>query len=150
MTLMMSTISEGELLRELARRHVRAQRAAVQAAAGCGASECALLGELGRRGPLGLRELALRLGLDKGFASRAVARLEVQGLVEKAAAATDRRRVALSLTARGRRRFEAVDRALREQAGRVFARVPARERAAARRTLARLCDALGAEPGALP
>ncbi len=149
MSLMKSTIPDGELLRELARRHVRAQRAAVLAAAGCGGSECLLLGELGRRGPLGLRELAARLGLDKGFASRAVGRLQRQGLVEKAVAEGDRRRVALSLSARGRRRFEAVDRALREQAERVFGRIPGPQRPAARRALQQLCDAVGREAGAL-
>ncbi|HEX8121407.1 MAG TPA: winged helix DNA-binding protein [Solirubrobacteraceae bacterium] len=54
-------------------------------------------------GPLSLRELGELLIAESGHPSRLVDRLVAAGLVERAPAEADRRRVVLSLTARGRR-----------------------------------------------
>lgn len=89
------------LLRELARVHVRAQRATLARHAASGTA-CTILTELGREASMTLAELARRLRLDKGWTSRAVDRLVGEGLVDKAAGERDRRTIELSLTRAGR------------------------------------------------
>jgi MarR family transcriptional regulator, organic hydroperoxide resistance regulator len=58
---------------------------------------------IGEAGPLALNELGDLLIAEAGHPSRLVDRLVEAGLVERAIAGEDRRRVELSLTARGRR-----------------------------------------------
>jgi MarR family transcriptional regulator, organic hydroperoxide resistance regulator len=58
---------------------------------------------IGQAEPLSLRELGDLLIAEAGHPSRLVDRLVEAGLVERRAAGDDRRRVELSLTARGRR-----------------------------------------------
>jgi DNA-binding MarR family transcriptional regulator len=62
-------------------------------------------------GPLSLKELGELLIAEAGHPSRLVDRLVEAGLVERGAAADDRRRVVLSLTRRGRAVEERVARA---------------------------------------
>ena len=64
---------------------------------------------IGQAGPLSLKELGELLIAEAGHPSRLVDRLVEAGLVERRAAGDDRRRVELSLTARGR----ALDRKVR-------------------------------------
>ena len=52
--------------------------------------------------PVSVREVFARVEMDKSKVSRAAARLELTGLIEKRADARDRRLVALSLTGKGR------------------------------------------------
>ncbi len=63
--------------------------------------EARLLFEIGR-GTTDLKELRERLGLDSGYLSRLLRRLERQGLIRLAADAGDRRRRRAELTAAGR------------------------------------------------
>jgi MarR family transcriptional regulator, organic hydroperoxide resistance regulator len=58
---------------------------------------------IGEAGPLSLKELGDLLIAEAGHPSRLVDRLVEAGLVSRAAAGDDRRRVELSLTRRGRR-----------------------------------------------
>ena len=58
---------------------------------------------IGQAGPLSLKELGDLLIAESGHPSRLVDRLVEAGLVERRAADDDRRRVELSLTAKGRR-----------------------------------------------
>src|SRR2546423_1359926 len=58
---------------------------------------------IGQAGPLSLKDLGELLIAEAGHPSRLVDRLVAAGLVERRAAGDDRRRVELSLTARGRR-----------------------------------------------
>jgi MarR family transcriptional regulator, organic hydroperoxide resistance regulator len=58
---------------------------------------------IGQAGPLSLKELGELLIAEAGHPSRLVDRLVEAGFVERRAAGDDRRRVELSLTARGRR-----------------------------------------------
>src|SRR6266496_895839 len=101
----------GELLRDVARLHVRAQREQVSC---CGTTlaQCHILTELGRSGPLPLTGLGRRLGLHKGWISRAVATLVAEGLLERGGLARDERVVMLSLTRSGERRVDALNRTL--------------------------------------
>jgi DNA-binding MarR family transcriptional regulator len=61
------------------------------------------LSVIGQAGPLSLKQLGDLLIAEAGHPSRLVDRLVEAGLVERQAADDDRRRVVLSLTARGRR-----------------------------------------------
>jgi DNA-binding MarR family transcriptional regulator len=124
----------GALLREVARLHVKAQRGAV-ACCDTTVAQCHVLTELGRERPLAMTALVKRLGLDKGWISRAVAGLVEEGLLVRAAAAGDARVAILDLTAAGRRRVRALNGTLDRQAARVLGRVDAAERAQVHRAL---------------
>jgi DNA-binding MarR family transcriptional regulator len=70
---------------------------------GLTAAQADALAVIGEAGPLSLKELGELLIAEAGHPSRLVDRLVEAGLVERRAAGDDRRRVVLSLTARGRR-----------------------------------------------
>lgn len=134
----------GALLREVAVLFARIQR---EGAACCGATatQCSLLTELGRSGPVTLAELGRSLGLDKGWISRTVDALVVQGLVEKQPGAADRRTVLLSLTDAGQRQTAELNGTLNSQSDRIMSRVPAEERPQVIKALETLLSALRAE-----
>lgn len=132
------------LLREVARLHVRAQRATL-ACDGASATACTILTELGRAPSMTLAQLSRRLRLDKGWTSRAIDQLVENGLVAKAAGDGDRRTIALSLTRYGRAEHRRIESLLNDQVARVIGRVPAAQRAAVVRALAALHEAYVAE-----
>ena len=134
------------LLRELARLHVRAQRATLACHEASGTA-CTILTELGRKPSMTLLELARRLRLDKGWTSRAVGRLVGEGLVDKAAGERDRRTIALSLTRAGRAEHRRLEDLLDAEVACVIERVVPRDRAAVERALGLLCDAYAEELG---
>jgi DNA-binding MarR family transcriptional regulator len=70
--------------------------------------EWRILANLGRFGPLYAGELAERSSMDKPKVTRALQRLEVGGLVQRAVDADDRRQVRLALTRRGRSVFREI------------------------------------------
>lgn len=72
-------------------------------------AEGRVLYELGRRGETTAAGLAADLDLDQGYLSRILRGFDRRGLLHRAAAAQDRRRVMLSLTAAGRAAFAAID-----------------------------------------
>jgi DNA-binding MarR family transcriptional regulator len=78
-----------------------------------------LLVVIERRGPIGVVELAERVGRDYTTVSRQVAKLESLGLVERQAPAADRRVSEATITAKGKAMTDAVDRA-RERLGRAI------------------------------
>jgi DNA-binding MarR family transcriptional regulator len=80
-----------------------------------------LLVVIERRGPIGVVDLADRVGRDYTTVSRQVAKLEGLGLVERQAAAADRRVSQATVTARGRAMTDAVDRARERIVGATFA-----------------------------
>jgi DNA-binding MarR family transcriptional regulator len=122
------------LLRDVARLHVRAQRALL-AREEASTTQCTILTELGRAEPATLAELTRRLRLDKGWTSRAVDQLVDEGLVDKAASDADRRSVALSLTRSGTARHRRLETLLNDQVARVIERIPRAERASVARAL---------------
>ena len=69
---------------------------------GLTAAQADALDVVGRAGPVSLRELGELLVAESGHPSRLVDRLVEAGLVERRPGRDDRRRVELSLTARGR------------------------------------------------
>jgi DNA-binding MarR family transcriptional regulator len=67
--------------------------------------EWRVIAHLSQHRKVSVREVQARVGMDKSKVSRAAARLELAGLVEKRVNAGDRRLVELSLTRKGRRLF---------------------------------------------
>jgi DNA-binding MarR family transcriptional regulator len=70
--------------------------------------EWRVIAHLAQHRKVSVREVQARVGMDKSKVSRAAARLETAGLVEKRVNAGDRRLVALSLTRKGRRLFSEI------------------------------------------
>jgi DNA-binding MarR family transcriptional regulator len=88
------------------RRIVRVLRLAAQrtrAAAGISAAQLFVLQQLGDGEALSMNELAGRTLTDRSSVAAVVARLQADGLVDRAAAADDRRRAVIRITAAGRR-----------------------------------------------
>jgi MarR family transcriptional regulator, organic hydroperoxide resistance regulator len=83
--------------RELERRTGEAMRPF-----GITAAQADALTVIGQAGPLSLKELGELLIAEAGHPSRMVDRLVAAGLVERRAAEQDRRRIELSLSAKGR------------------------------------------------
>jgi len=80
-----------------------------------------LLVVIERRGPIGVVDLADRIGRDYTTVSRQVAKLESLGLIERYADAADRRISQASVTSKGKAMTDAVDRARERLVGAMFA-----------------------------
>ena len=146
----MSDTAHGSLLREVTRLYVRAQRTAADC---CGTSptQCQVITELGRSGPIPMVELGRRLCLEKSWISRAIDGLVADGLVVKEANPHDSRSWLVQLTPGGARRLEALNEQIEAHAERVIERIPSGQRAKVRQSLIVLLDALRADAGlALP
>ena len=135
-----SAVAGPALLREVARLHVRAQRATLACDVVSGTA-CTILTELGRAPSMTLAQLARRLRLDKSWTSRAVDQLVDAGLVAKAAGGSDRRTIDLSLTRAGRAEHRRIEGLLNDQVARVIGRVPVAQRATVVQALAVLHSA---------
>ena len=72
-------------------------------------TEVRVLYEIANGAGVGAAELAARLHIDAGYLSRMLARFHKQGLVHFASNPKDRRRSLLSLTAKGKKTFGALD-----------------------------------------
>src|SRR3712207_6707931 len=78
-------------------------------------TEARILFEIAHRDDLSASDLSRELGLDPGYLSRILARLEQQGLIDKVRSETDARRRLLSLTLKGEDAFSLLDRRSREE-----------------------------------
>lgn len=78
-------------------------------------TEARILFDLAQRDDLTATELGRALGLDAGYLSRTLARLEQQGLVDRTRSEDDGRARLLRLTAAGRDAFALLDRRSREE-----------------------------------
>lgn len=72
-----------------------------EAEAGLSIPEWRVLAHLDRSGSVSVRDIHLRVHLDKSVVSRAASRLEVAGLLRKSEHDRDRRLIALELTPQG-------------------------------------------------
>src|SRR4051794_24853796 len=72
-------------------------------------TDARVLFELGRHEPLDAADLRVRMGLDAGYLSRLVTRLEERALVERARSPRDARRQRLTLTKQGRAAYAELD-----------------------------------------
>ncbi len=75
-----------------------------------------------------LADLTHRLGVDKGWVSRAVEAMCKDGLLTKESGETDRRTVCLSMTEEGERRRSEIGRTLNNLVDRVMTHIPAQDR----------------------
>jgi DNA-binding MarR family transcriptional regulator/GNAT superfamily N-acetyltransferase len=73
-------------------------------------SEARVLYELAQRENLAAKEIGIDLGLDPGYLSRIVQKLDDNGLITRKPLPSDRRQHQLSLTAKGRQAFARLDR----------------------------------------
>ena len=78
-------------------------------------TEARVLFEIAHRDDLTASDLSRELGLDPGYLSRILARLERQGLIDKVRSETDARRRLLSLTPEGEDAFSLLDYRSREE-----------------------------------
>ena len=142
---MKQRMTTGALLREVARLHTHLQRTNVACCAGTTVTQCTVLTELGRSGPIPLAALARRIGFDKSWTSRAVEHLVQDGLIEKVPSQTDHRMVRLSLTLPGEQRVQDLNCTLNSLADHVMERIPVSEHKGVQKALTLLLVALQAE-----
>jgi DNA-binding MarR family transcriptional regulator len=138
----------GSLLREVARLYTRAQRVVADCCRTTN-TQCHLLGELGRAGPLPLSELGSRVSLEKSWVSRAVDAMVERGLVTKEPNPADARSWLVTLTAEGERTVADLDRTLDEHAEKLLETLNERERAAVEASLLLLMKALREDTAAM-
>lgn len=126
--------SAGELLREVARLYTRAQRVVADCCQTT-STQCHLLTELGRSGPMPMGELGTRLLLEKSWISRAVDGLAERGLVTREPNPADARSWLVTLTADGRRRVRELNATLDAHAESLLSGLTERDRAQVDRAL---------------
>ena len=131
----------GELLRKVARLYTRAQRVVADCCRTT-STQCHLLTELGRSGPLPLSELGTRVMLEKSWVSRAVDAMVERGLVTKEPNPLDARSWLVTLTAAGERTVEELHTTLDQHTTQLLGALGARERAAVHDALLILMKAL--------
>jgi DNA-binding MarR family transcriptional regulator/N-acetylglutamate synthase-like GNAT family acetyltransferase len=78
-------------------------------------TEARILFEISHRAEVAATDLSRELGLDPGYLSRILARLEQKGLIDKVRSETDARRRLLSLTLQGQEAFSLLDSRSREE-----------------------------------
>jgi len=138
----------GSLLREVARMYTRAQRVVADCCRTT-STQCHLLTELGRSGPLPLSELGTRVSLEKSWVSRAVEAMAARGLVTKEPNPLDARSWLVTLTAEGERTVRELNQTLDDHAAALLASLSARERDAVENSLLTLLKALREDPAAM-
>lgn len=133
--------SAGELLREVARLYTRAQRVVADC---CNTTntQCHILTELGRSGPVPMSELGARLLLEKSWVSRAVESLVERQLVAKVPNPSDARSWIVDLTPAGRQRVKQLNATLDGHAEQLLANLGERDRKEVNRALLLLLKVL--------
>lgn len=144
---MTDSAQSGELLREVARLYVRAQRVVADCCQTT-STQCHILTELGRSGPVPLSELGTRLLLEKSWISRAVDSLVTLALVAKQPNPADARSWLVTLTAAGKRRVKTLNATLDSHAEQLLAGLAERDRQQVRHALLVLLKQLRQDPSA--
>lgn len=146
----MNEMRAGWLLREVARIHSQLQRNEVAICCDTPSTQCHILTELERSGPLSFAELVRRLNTDKGWVSRTVESMTQEGLLVKEPNPKDKRTIVVALTTEGVAKAAEVQSTLNLQSGRVLQRIPAEERESVARALELLHQALQSESAGEP
>jgi DNA-binding MarR family transcriptional regulator/GNAT superfamily N-acetyltransferase len=105
-------------------------------------TEARILFELAHREDRSASDLSRKLGLDPGYLSRTLVRLEGQGLIARARSENDGRRRILSLTSAGKDAFAMLDTRSREEVAEMLGGLSERDQR-------RLVDAIGINEGIL-
>jgi DNA-binding MarR family transcriptional regulator len=135
-------VARFEILREVTRLYLRQQRDVVAYCDGTSVTQCWIVTELGRSGAMTLGDLATAVGFDKSWTSRTVDSLVATGVVAKNTDADDARRIRITLTRKGEKRYEALSDALNAHARGVLARMRRKQRRRVEEALADLHEAL--------
>ena len=144
----MSQVLSVELLREVTRMYARAQRVVADCCHTTN-TQCHLLTELGRSGPLALTELGTRVSLEKSWVSRAVEAMVERGWVTKEPNPSDARSWLVTLTADGERTVRELNATLDRHAEALMAKLSERDRAAVEKSLQILMKALREDDAAM-
>lgn len=136
-----NSVEAGEILREVARLYTRAQRVVADC---CRTThtQCHLLTELGRSGPLPLSELGTRVMLEKSWVSRAVDAMVERGLVTKEPNPLDARSWLVTLTDDGERTVRELNATLDQHAEQLLSSLTESEQATVQTSLLILMKAL--------
>lgn len=105
-------------------------------------SQCYTVEALARRGPMSINELSQEVGVATSTMSRVVDVLVRDGVLSRTGNQGDRRRVRVSLTAKGRGLGSELMRCLDEYSREVLSRIPSGQRKRVVSSLAVLADAL--------
>lgn len=87
-------------------------------------TEARVLFELAHRDRALAKEIGAELGLDPGYLSRIVQDFTEQGLITRKPVSSDRRQFELALTARGKQAFGRLERASRQEVGKMIETLP--------------------------
>lgn len=90
-------------------------------------TEVRILYELAHSEAVTAKELSEELGLDPGYLSRMLRKFHQCGFIDKEVKESDQRAVALSLSAKGKKAFEPLDRASNEQVRAILTGLPEAE-----------------------
>jgi DNA-binding MarR family transcriptional regulator/GNAT superfamily N-acetyltransferase len=113
-------------------------------------SEARVLYELAHRDDLAAKDLGGELGLDPGYLSRILQKLDDSGLVARKPLPSDRRQVRLSLTAKGRQAFAKLDRSSHDEVAGMLDRLGDGERTTLVHAMATIEKTLEPEARARP
>jgi DNA-binding MarR family transcriptional regulator/predicted N-acetyltransferase YhbS len=113
-------------------------------------SEARVLYELAHRDDPAAKDLGGELGLDAGYLSRILQKLDDSGLIARKPLPSDRRQVRLSLTAKGRQAFAKLDRSSHDEVAAMLDRLGDGERTALVHAMAILEKTLEPEARARP
>ena len=94
---------------------------------GVNVPQCHTIMEIGLAKSLSIKELAQKMNLDKSTVSRQVEKLVQEGIVERTAAAEDRRRVNISLTPKGKDIYTTMNQSMNDAFKTVFQSIPEEE-----------------------
>ncbi|MBY0468357.1 MAG: MarR family transcriptional regulator [Burkholderiaceae bacterium] len=136
------------LLREVARMYTRAQRVVADCCRTT-STQCHLLTELGRSGPLSVSELSTRVLLERSWVSRAVDGMAERGLVTKELDPNDARSRLVTLTDDGERTVKDLNRTLDEHAEQLLGSLSERDRRAVENSMLLLLKALREDAAAM-
>lgn len=112
-------------------------------------AELRVLFELAHRDGLSAAALVRELGINAGYMSRIVGRLQSRGLLKKAPSATDARQSLLAISAKGRQAFAPIDKASRRQVQLLLASLQPAQSQELLRAMRRIEDLLAAKPASL-
>jgi DNA-binding MarR family transcriptional regulator/GNAT superfamily N-acetyltransferase len=113
-------------------------------------SEARVLYELAHRDDLAAKEIGGELGLDPGYLSRILQKLEDSGLITRKPLPSDRRQVRLGLTAKGRQAFARLDQSSHNEVAAMLGRLGDGECAALVHAMATIEKTLEPETRARP
>jgi DNA-binding MarR family transcriptional regulator/GNAT superfamily N-acetyltransferase len=113
-------------------------------------AQARVLFEIGSRGTSTSGEINAELRLDPGYLSRVLRGLVARRLVSRRKSSADRRRVLLTLTAKGRQAFADLEERARNEASAMLAELPAGKRAQVVSSMSELQALLSQPPAVTP